>query len=192
MSVVYGMRSACRREPRTSVNLTERPVPNFGTGCRGFESLQVRHCSPTIGKCIHQHSVTLPSATIFLLLLCNDREVLGPWTNPAWLNAIASVIIAILLMLSGVLVVITVFPSMDVGRLVVVLSVLLLLGLTFMSGMLLRGRHARVADKPSRLDRATWRMPPLALLKRPPWSRGRLVGMWALRGYLVMAVLLLS
>ena len=23
--------------------------------------------------------VLLPSATVFLLLLCNDREVLGPW-----------------------------------------------------------------------------------------------------------------
>jgi Mn2+/Fe2+ NRAMP family transporter len=25
--------------------------------------------------------VLLPSATVFLLLLCNDREVLGPWVN---------------------------------------------------------------------------------------------------------------
>jgi len=39
--------------------------------------------------------------------------------------------------------------------------------------------------------RADWRMPPLALLQRPAWSRGRLVGMWALRIYLVLAVLLL-
>ena len=27
--------------------------------------------------------VLLPSATVFLLLLCNDKAVLGPWTNPA-------------------------------------------------------------------------------------------------------------
>ena len=26
--------------------------------------------------------VLLPSASVFLLLLCNDREVLGPWRNP--------------------------------------------------------------------------------------------------------------
>ena len=25
--------------------------------------------------------VLLPSATVFLLLLCNDRPVLGPWVN---------------------------------------------------------------------------------------------------------------
>ena len=27
--------------------------------------------------------VLLPSAAVFLLLLCNDREVLGPWVQPA-------------------------------------------------------------------------------------------------------------
>ena len=37
--------------------------------------------------------VLLPSATVFLLLLCNDREVLGPWINPTWLNAVAAVIV---------------------------------------------------------------------------------------------------
>ena len=26
--------------------------------------------------------VLLPSASVFLLLLCNDRDVLGPWVNP--------------------------------------------------------------------------------------------------------------
>ena len=25
----------------------------------------------------------LPSATVFLVLLCNDRDVLGPWVNTA-------------------------------------------------------------------------------------------------------------
>ena len=32
----------------------------------------------------------LPSATVFLLLLCNDREVLGPWSNAPWLNVVAA------------------------------------------------------------------------------------------------------
>ena len=27
--------------------------------------------------------VLLPSATVFLLLLCNDKAVLGPWVNTA-------------------------------------------------------------------------------------------------------------
>jgi hypothetical protein len=34
-------------------------------------------------------------------------------------------------------------------------------------------------------------MPPLSLLRRPTWSRSRLASMYVLRGYLVVAVLLL-
>jgi hypothetical protein len=41
-------------------------------------------------------------------------------------------------------------------------------------------------------QRATWRMPPLNLLERPTWSRGRLLTMYLLRGYLVVAVILLA
>ena len=33
--------------------------------------------------------VLLPSATVFLLLLCNDKDVLGPWVNRPWLNVVA-------------------------------------------------------------------------------------------------------
>ena len=33
--------------------------------------------------------VLLPSATVFLLLFCNDRAVLGPWVNRPWLNVVA-------------------------------------------------------------------------------------------------------
>jgi len=45
--------------------------------------------------------ILLPSAAVFLLLLCNDPEVLGPWMNPRWLNVLASFIIGVLLVLSG-------------------------------------------------------------------------------------------
>ena len=54
--------------------------------------------------------VLLPSATVFLLLLCNDREVLGPWSNAPWLNAIASVIVGVLVELSLILMASTMFP----------------------------------------------------------------------------------
>jgi Mn2+/Fe2+ NRAMP family transporter len=59
--------------------------------------------------------VLLPSATVFLVLLCNDREVLGPWVNPTWLNVIATVIVSVLLELSLILVVSTLLPSVDAG-----------------------------------------------------------------------------
>src|ERR1700736_3481776 len=77
--------------------------------------------------------VLLPSATVFLLLLCNDREVLGPWSNPTWLNAIASVIIGVLVELSLILMASTMFPKLNVTHLFTYLSLVLLLGLAAMA-----------------------------------------------------------
>ena len=51
---------------------------------------------------------------MFLLLLCNDREVLGPWRNPTWLNVLATVIVAVLVLLSLILMATTVFPNINV------------------------------------------------------------------------------
>jgi hypothetical protein len=47
------------------------------------------------------------------------------------------------------------------------------------------------ASKVPREQRATWRIPPLALLKSVTWSPAIKLGMLALRGYLVVAALLL-
>jgi hypothetical protein len=159
--------------------------------------------------------VLLPSATVFLLLLCNDRAVLGPWTNAPWLNAVAGVIVAVLLLLSGILVATTLFPQVDVTVLLGPCAVMLLLGVVVAAGYAVRGHrrqqreaafeewatatltvaaHADVEPRelPARTRaRQTWRMPPLAMLERPAWSRGRMAGMLALRGYLVVAMLLL-
>ena len=37
----------------------------------------------------------------------------------------------------------------------------------------------------------TWRMPPLALLERPKWTRGRTTTMYLMYAYLAVAVVLL-
>jgi NRAMP (natural resistance-associated macrophage protein)-like metal ion transporter len=47
--------------------------------------------------------ILLPSATVFLLLLCNDEAVLGPWVNTRSVNVFTGVVIAILVMLSVIL-----------------------------------------------------------------------------------------
>jgi Mn2+/Fe2+ NRAMP family transporter len=138
--------------------------------------------------------VLLPSAAVFLLLLCNDRDVLGPWVNRPWLNAIACLIIGVLLVMSLVLVATTVFPNVDVGALCLVLGGALLGALAVGIALAVMRRRALPAGQKAtvpRDHRESWRMPSLALLGRPTWSRGRLVGMWALRGYLVVAVVLL-
>ena len=162
--------------------------------------------------------VLLPSATVFLLLLCNDRAVLGPWVNAPWLNGVASAIVGTLLMLSGILVVTTLFPGVNVGVLLPALSGALAVGLVAIAAYTAHDRRRRAAfadaidaavtnagpalrpmgpivfgDRASSRsrERHAWRMPPLAALERPVWSRGRRVGMWALRGYLVVSALLL-
>src|SRR3979411_1820384 len=65
----------------------------------------------------------LPSATVFLVLLCNDRAVLGPWVNKPWLNVVATIIVSALLLLSLVLVVSTIFPNVNVTTLITVLGI---------------------------------------------------------------------
>jgi NRAMP (natural resistance-associated macrophage protein)-like metal ion transporter len=136
--------------------------------------------------------VLLPSATVFLLLLCNDRDVLGPWVNRRWLNVVATVIVSVLLMLSLILMTTTVFPGVDVPLLVVVLGAVLVVGLAGGGLATLRARTRRpeppVTEAPRR---ETWRMPPLALLGRPVWSRGRRAAMMVLWVYLALAVVML-
>jgi hypothetical protein len=134
--------------------------------------------------------VLLPSATVFLVLLCNDREVLGPWVNSLWLNVVATVIVSVLLELSLILVVTTLLPGLDAGLITVGLSVVVAVALAA-SGVWLRTHPSPPQPSVPQRDKETWRMPPLALLNRPEWSPGRKVAILALRGYLVVAVALL-
>ena len=131
----------------------------------------------------------LPGASLFLLLLCNDPAVLGPWVNRPWLNVLATIILALLVELSLILVISTIFPAINVAFLFVVLSGVLVAGLVVI-GVLTRGRGGVTAPT-DRADRENWRMPPIALLSRPTPSRGRQVALWSMRGYLLVAVLLL-
>jgi Mn2+/Fe2+ NRAMP family transporter len=141
--------------------------------------------------------ILLPSASVFLLLLCNDREVLGPWLNPRWLNIVASFIIGVLLMLSGTLVVTTLFSGLNAAEVAIWLSVGLVAGAALGGAWLWLTRNRRPAHEPhprttmSAAERMNWRMPPLALLKPVEWSSGTKLGVLLLRGYLVVSVLLL-
>ncbi len=141
--------------------------------------------------------VLLPSASAFLLLLCNDREVLGPWVNPRWLNVLAIVIIGTLLELSGILVVTTVFTHLGAATAALWVA-LVLVGCVAVAAVWLRIRHVRGGEAAppavvqlSPEQRMNWRMPPLALLKPVVWSPATRLGMIVLRGYLVVSVLLL-
>jgi len=137
--------------------------------------------------------VLLPSATVFLLLLCNDRGVLGPWVNSRRMNLFSGVVIAILVMLSTVLTASVLFPQITSAQIIAIFA-----GgaaLTVLAGAYLawaarhnkdKKKEAEQAKGPT-LDRATWRMPPLAMLTRPTLSPGRRIGLSVLRGYLLLA-----
>jgi hypothetical protein len=136
--------------------------------------------------------ILLPSATVFLVLLCNDRAVLGPWVNKAWLNALAGFIVSVLLLLSLVLVVTTVIPSIDVTKLVVVLASVMAVALVGGGVWIwMSSRGGPSVPQVSRAERENWRMPGLALLERPAWSPARRIAMLTMIGYLVVAVALL-
>jgi NRAMP (natural resistance-associated macrophage protein)-like metal ion transporter len=136
--------------------------------------------------------VLLQSASVFLLLLCNDKQVLGPWVNKLWLNVLATVILGVLFMLSGILVVTTVFPKVNVTLLLLGLSVALAVGGLGFAATYVRGRaRAVAAPEVPKVRRETWTMPPLALLGKPEWSRGRVIAMYTMWGYLFVAIILL-
>jgi Mn2+/Fe2+ NRAMP family transporter len=141
--------------------------------------------------------ILLPSASVFLLLLCNDREVLGPWMNPRWLNALSATIIAVLLVLSGTLVVTTLFSSMNSAKVAVWLAIGLVIAAALAGAWFWLTRNRRPPREPhprtamTAAERDSWRMPPLALLKPAEWSAGRKAALLMLRGYLVISVLLL-
>src|SRR5712692_8944948 len=135
----------------------------------------------------------LPSATVFLVLLCNDRAVLGPWVNKPWLNVVATVIVSALLLLSLVLVNSTLFPNISVTALLVVLGAATAAVVVAATGwMLLSAHRAEPLPELPRAEKESWRMPALALLERPSWSLPRRVAMLTMAGYIIVAVLFLA
>jgi NRAMP (natural resistance-associated macrophage protein)-like metal ion transporter len=139
--------------------------------------------------------ILLPMTTLFLLMLCNDREVLGPWANPPWLKALASAIVGVLILLSVILTVTTLFPSVDVTALSEVGGVVLAVVLVIMGLVALRSRRegsgVTVLMPNPDVPKEQWTMPPATLLSRPRWSTPRQVAMLVLGGYMVVALVML-
>jgi Mn2+/Fe2+ NRAMP family transporter len=137
--------------------------------------------------------VLLPSATVFLLLLCNDKAVLGPWVNNRGLNCFTGAIIAVLVILSLILTVSVLFPDGASDQ--VILGILggggggaAVVALVIMA-LSRNGGNGAPAEEltATRVARATWRMPPLAQLPPAKLSLAAKTWMGALRLYLVVA-----
>jgi Mn2+/Fe2+ NRAMP family transporter len=139
--------------------------------------------------------VLLPSASVFLLLLCNDREVLGPWVNRRATNVFTGAVVAVLVALSVILTASVLFPRItphQIASILVACGAAAALACCYALGRRLRGASSAPASVPGgdQADRENWRMPPLALLQRPAMSAGRKIGMSALRLYLGVAMVL--
>ena len=137
--------------------------------------------------------VLLPSAAIYLLLLCNDREVLGPWVNGRKTNMFTGAVVALLVALSVILTTSVLFPGITAGQILAILGTCCGAAVAFGAGWLLvqRLRPGAAAAVPiDRTGRENWRMPQLALLRRPPVPVGRKIGMTILRTYLAGATVL--
>ena len=134
--------------------------------------------------------VLLPSATVFLLLLCNDKAVLGPWSNTRAMNLFTGAVIAALVMLSIILTASVLFP--EETNETVMLSILgggtVLAILTAMfSGALRKTEGDKKRKSIGRRSLDNWRMPPLAELPPSRLSSSSRIWMGVLRAYLVIA-----
>jgi hypothetical protein len=94
----------------------------------------------------------------------------------------------VLLILSVILVVSTIFPTVDVARLFLILAVFMVIGLAAAIVINVRSRRAMPPDPRLQEDRETWTMPPVTLLTQPVKSRGRLIALCTVRGYAIVAM----
>src|ERR1700675_2699849 len=139
--------------------------------------------------------VLLPGATVFLLLLCNDKAVLGPWVNSGRLNLFTGAVVAVLVMLSVILTGSVLYPDISDT---VILSILIggsgvgrvaALGVSFAQRRLRRPEPENIGSISGAVNVANdkWRMPPLAPLPPGRVSLASRIWMIVLRGSLIAA-----
>jgi Mn2+/Fe2+ NRAMP family transporter len=136
--------------------------------------------------------VLLPSATVFLLLLCNDKPVLGPWANTRWLNYFTGAVIAVLVLLSVILTVSVLFPDATNEQVILGIlgggGVLAVVAALVIMALSQNGGNGAPAEEPAEaISRHAWRMPPLDQLPPANLSLAAKTWMGVLRLYLVVA-----
>ncbi|RQS72601.1 divalent metal cation transporter [Burkholderia sp. Bp8963] len=133
--------------------------------------------------------VLLPSATVFLLLLCNDKQVLGPWVNSTKLNVFTGAVVWVLVLLSIILTASVMYPDISGEAILDVLiggTVFAIVG--YLATVLVRRNKRVIEPGVDRSLRDTWRMPPLDTLEPQVMTLSTRIWMGVMRGYLVIAV----
>jgi Mn2+/Fe2+ NRAMP family transporter len=134
--------------------------------------------------------VLLPSATAFLVLLCNDKAVLGPWVNSQGMNFLTHIIVGVLVTLSIILTVAVVFPDLSSQVIVSIMVICAVAGcVAALWGWVSRDHHVHPVETPvmSQEEKNEWRMPPLETLPPVVFTPSTRIWMAVLRGYLVLA-----
>ena len=134
--------------------------------------------------------VLLPAATVFLLLLCNDRAVLGPWVNRRGTNVFTSAVVALLITMSVVLTASVAFPGITGRQILSILMGCTVVAVVTGGWALIRSLRAGNPVEVDRRDRETWRMPPLNMLSKPAMSTGRKVALTVLGSYMAIAMVM--
>ena len=135
--------------------------------------------------------VLLPSATVFLLLLCNDKAVLGPWVNSKLSNYIAGAIVAVLVMLSIILTASVLFPNITDTQILGILATGVVATIFSAAGVKVYEKSRGITQVAGAIYdksmRSTWRMPPIGELAPAQISLLNRLWMIVLRAYLVVA-----
>jgi NRAMP (natural resistance-associated macrophage protein)-like metal ion transporter len=156
------------------------------------------------------NGILLPSALVFLVLLANDKAVLGPWTNSLAQNWVGGVLVWTVLTFSLAPLVTTFFPNVTLMQCLYAFIICTAAGLAAAAVIwrLRPSRHQPASLAPDsnqrppgmsryewretlRSRRTEWRTPRLDTLERPAVSISRKIGLLTLRGYIVFAIVIM-
>jgi Mn2+/Fe2+ NRAMP family transporter len=157
------------------------------------------------------NGILLPSALILLILLANDKPVLGPWTNSTTQNWIGGLIAWVVTTFSLAPLVTTFYPDVTLTQCMYAFAVCTVIGVAaaVVLWRLRPARHRPVSLAPDsnerppgmsrpewrgilRDRRAAWRTPRLDTLERPALTAARKIGLLTLRGYIVFAIIIMA
>jgi Mn2+/Fe2+ NRAMP family transporter len=157
------------------------------------------------------NGILLPSTLVFLVLLANDKAVLGPWVNGTAQNWASGVLVWGVTTFSLAPLVTTFFPDVTLTQCLYAFMVCTAGGLA--AGAVLwrlrpdRRQPANLAADGGRRPpgmsryewrevlrarRAEWRTPRLETLPRPVLTLPRKLGLLTLRGYIVFAIVIMA
>jgi NRAMP (natural resistance-associated macrophage protein)-like metal ion transporter len=131
--------------------------------------------------------ILLPSTLVLLLILCNDKHLLGPLTNGRWLNATAIIAIAIVLALSTLLTITSVLPGLGIAvALTLTIGLLSVGGAALVVSRLRTSRPHPPTEALTPWERQTWSAPTLELVTPATPTRPRILALAILRCYILL------